>query len=232
MAAIINAIHTSHSLLDSATEYAIAWALANMPTTAKQDRQKHHHQRRNQITKYTRVKRLLSLTTVIALSAETTTPMRTNYLHMDTNSKIVGVDNRASRCISNKREDFRGTLRPVNLVIQGYGGPMRRQAHVGTLTWEWLDDTGIAHEFNIRDSIFDPAGHSLMSPQHWAQKSSTPDATCITEATQIRLTWKGGGTHAPSRSQKDPTSATFTWHPGTSGSHHSYHALTMTKRTP
>ena len=49
----------------------------------------------------------------------------TKYQHVvrvDTNSEAIGIDNRASACISRKADDFVSDLKDCNRVIKGYMG--------------------------------------------------------------------------------------------------------------
>ena len=147
-------LRATHTILDSATTYAVNHLIARLPQTRGPTVRRSRHQRRNNISRYGVAKRLFTLTSVLAFA--TPTPAKTNYIHIDTDSTIVGVDNRASRCILNMKSDFTGEMRPVNLVIQGYGGVMRKKAHIGTLKWDWQDDMGTSDTFHIKDAVYDP----------------------------------------------------------------------------
>ena len=101
---------------------------------------------------------------IMALTAPTT--MRTNLMLLDSDSRVVGVDNIAPRCISCKRKEFIGDLTQSSVVIHGYLGKRTKEIHIGTLLWIWLDNEGQRHDFRIKNSIFDPSGHSVLSPQY------------------------------------------------------------------
>jgi hypothetical protein len=114
----------------------------------------------------------------------------------DTDSHLVGVDNRCSACISHVREDFPGGLKTCNRVIKGYGGVRHFQLWTGTLVWTWDDDEGKSHTFNIPNSYYIPEGKiRLLSPQHWAQQCKGKDkwggAGETTTAIRTTLFWNG-----------------------------------------
>eukprot|EP00957_Ditylum_brightwellii_P093688 7133901-Ditylum_brightwellii.AAC.1 len=63
-------------------------------------------------------------------------------IRFDSDSFLIGIDNHASYCMSNKREHFEGPLRLLR------GKKLRGIAcsvdiiGTGTLVWQWEDDTG------------------------------------------------------------------------------------------
>jgi hypothetical protein len=92
-------------------------------------------------------------------------------LHFYSDLFIIGIDNHASRSISNNIDHFITALRsPKNAFIQGVGGELLTVKGEGTLVWHIKDDEGRAHKITIKDSLFVPkAPICLLSPQHWAQ---------------------------------------------------------------
>lgn len=85
-------------------------------------------------------------------------------------SESIGIDNRATACISHQASDFVGTLRDTNRVIVGYNGSRTTNIKVGTIRWKWTDDQGVSHIHTIPNSFYSPdGGIRLLSPQHWAQ---------------------------------------------------------------
>jgi hypothetical protein len=95
----------------------------------------------------------------------------------DTDSDVVGVDNRCTGCISHIKEDFVGPLTATNRVVKGFGGSRTMNVKVGTLKWSWEDDQGCVHSFDIPESFYVPEGNvRLLSPQHWAQSQVTSKA--------------------------------------------------------
>jgi hypothetical protein len=94
-----------------------------------------------------------------------------HQVHFDSDSFIIGIDNHASRSISNNIDHFTTALRsPKNAFIQGVGGELLTVKGEGTLVWHIEDDEGRAHRITIKDSLFVPkAPICLLLPQHWAQ---------------------------------------------------------------
>ena len=109
----------------------------------------------------------------------------------DTDSELVGMDNRASACISHIESDFKpGTLRPCNRVVRGFGGQLFRNVLIGTLIWRVEDDLGHTHVLSIPGSYYVPQGGvRLFSPQHFAQTRARPGARQITDGQNMVLTW-------------------------------------------
>ena len=90
-----------------------------------------------------------------------------------TNSKLVGIDNRCSACISHNRADFPGKLTKCTRPIKGFGGTKHFEVWTGTLHWRWDDDHRKQHSFTNPKSYYIPTGKvRLLSPQHWAQTRS------------------------------------------------------------
>jgi hypothetical protein len=119
--------------------------------------------------------------------------------HFDTDSSLIGVDNRCSGCISHIKEDFIGALKPSHRVVKGFGGSRTTNVHTGTLRWSWEDDSGRKFTFDIPDSYYIPEGKvRLLSPQHWAQSQSSKNRTrkspCgeRTDANECVLYWNHG----------------------------------------
>jgi hypothetical protein len=96
----------------------------------------------------------------------------------DSNSKIVGVDDRCSACISDRESDFvEGTLVSVNRTIEGLAGSRTSLGiKMGTIRWKVQDDDGQEHVWEIPSSYYVPqAGMCLFSPQHWSQTRPPQD---------------------------------------------------------
>ena len=114
----------------------------------------------------------------------------------DTNAKPIGVDNRCSAFISPYIEDFIGPLEDRNKTIKGFAGARTNNPKIGTLCWQWSDDSGKMHTFEIPNSYDVPACElRLLSPQHWAQTRTPVDRAttrCITSSVNIYLRWTKG----------------------------------------
>ena len=85
----------------------------------------------------------------------------------DTDSMLIGVDNRCSAFISGYIDDFEGPTRPTDRVIKGFGGTRTTNVQTGTARLYWEDDLGLKHEFKLQNSYYVPGcKHRLLSPQH------------------------------------------------------------------
>lgn len=71
--------------------------------------------------------------------------------------------------MTNNRKHFIGTPRVVSKQVRGLGkGDIKLE---GTVRWNWLDDTGKAHQIDIPNTLFCPAlPFCLLSPQHLARE--------------------------------------------------------------
>ena len=114
----------------------------------------------------------------------------------DTDTKPIGVDNRCSACILPYIEDFIGPLEDTNKTIKGFTEARTNNPKTGTLRWQWSDDSGKMHTFDIPNSYYVPECElQLLSPQHWAQTRSHVDRAtthCITSSINIYLRWTKG----------------------------------------
>ena len=103
---------------------------------------------------------------VIAMSAGMSNGAR-QVGTFDTDSRLVGIDNRCSECISHKRSDFPGELLECKRAIKGFGGSRTYNVWQGTLQWDWDDDQGVPHRMIIPKAYYVPDGNvRLLSPQH------------------------------------------------------------------
>jgi len=115
----------------------------------------------------------------------------------DTDSELVGIDNRSSACVSPHRSDFIGKLIKSKRFIKAFGGTKPFDIYTGTLKWAFEDDQGIERTVHIPESFYMPeAPARLLSPQHWAQEAcamsdkGSPDAThCKTFHNRAMLCW-------------------------------------------
>ena len=94
----------------------------------------------------------------------------------DTDSQLVGVDNRCSACITSVRADIPGEIVACNRSIRGFGGAKVWNVWMGTIKWDIEGDEGVTHTHIIPKSYYVPQGHvRLLSPQHWAQSRTGID---------------------------------------------------------
>ena len=84
----------------------------------------------------------------------------------------------------------------MNKTIKGFAGAQTKNPKTGTLCWQWLDDKGRMHTFDIPNSYYVPeCEQRLLSPQHWAQTRSAADQAttrCITSELNVYLRWTKG----------------------------------------
>ena len=131
----------------------------------------------------------------LACSAKQLT-IQERTVRFDTDAKPIGVDNRCSACISPYIEDFIGPLQDTNKTIKGFAGARTDNPKSGTLRWQWADDLGKKHTFEIPNSYHVPSCElRLLSPQHWAQTRNAADretTRCITSSKNVYLRWTLG----------------------------------------
>ena len=81
------------------------------------------------------------------------------------------VDDGASACITNDKNDFIGTSKTISRKVNG----INRQAqatHRGTVRWLIKADEGMIHVFTITGPYLVPtASTRILSPQHLAQQA-------------------------------------------------------------
>ena len=117
-----------------------------------------------------------------------------NELDVEEGSGRIGIDNRASACISHSLDDFTGPMREVHRTIKGFGGTRTMGTKMGTIIWRWMDDQGRVHRHTIPNSYYIPEGKvRLLSPQHWAQtrknKVEKEQVTARTTYDKVILMW-------------------------------------------
>ena len=86
-------------------------------------------------TKRTRSTRPLPLFMMAALAIHSTNAGSAGMASFNTNAYKIGIDNRASACISHKASDFEGPLMDSPRVIKGIAGTRVTQIKQGTLKW-------------------------------------------------------------------------------------------------
>ena len=122
--------------------------------------------------------------------------MQERIVRFDTDAKQIGVDNRCSACISPYIDDFIGPLEDTNKTIKGFAGARMDNPKMGTPHWQWADDSGKRHTFEIPNSYYVPSCElRLLSPQHWAQTRNPVDretTRCITSSVNVYLRWTHG----------------------------------------
>ena len=131
-------------------------------------------------------------------TSSTPDPNHPSQVNFDTDSFIIGVDNHASRTLSNNKRHFIGYIRRLdNVFINGINGKLPI-CGIGTIQWKIEDDDGKVHAIRIPNTFYVPQlEHCILSPQHWAQEANDhfPLIHGITSTTQARsevLRWSQG----------------------------------------
>ena len=157
----------------------------------RQIQQRHHPSRGRPHRSTAPIQQMaVAMTSLVVLSVQEEARLA-RLTRFDTDSDMIGIDNRASACISHIKSDFKpGTLKPCSRKIQGFGGQIFRNVMVGTLVWRVEDDSGRTHVFSIPGSYYVPEGGlRLFSPQHFAQTRAHPGAHQITHGSTMALVW-------------------------------------------
>jgi hypothetical protein len=163
-----------------------------------------------------RTARMMALAVTIVMEAKTM-KYKSQAL-FDTDSVAVGIDNRCTACISDKKSHFIGELKPGKKMIKGFHGEKETAVMSGTIRWSWLDGNGLKHTFDIPNSYYIPDGKCcLLSPQHWAQtyqKETGWRAWEITDGEGCTLIWEGGAKMLSTPLGERDNVATFQLAPG------------------
>ena len=77
----------------------------------------------------------------------------------NTDSQLVGVDNRCSACITNVRANIPGEIVACNRSIRGFRGAKVWNVWMGMIKWDIEDDEGVTHTHIIPKSYYVPQGH-------------------------------------------------------------------------
>ena len=132
-------------------------------------------------------------------ATENEKPSGATDTNFDTDSYLIGVDNRTSFCMTNSAEDYVTAIRKApNVFVRGVGGSLISVNGVGTVKWCITDDEGMNHEFIIPNVyLIKDLDIRLLSPQHWAQAAddnypTKNGTTCTTSATETVLKWDQG----------------------------------------
>lgn len=116
-------------------------------------RRMHHTSTRHRST--TRVMAMLVL--AMQANAILSTERETRF---DTDSRLVGINNRCSACISHELSNFDGPHEKSNRIIKGFSGSRTTNVKVGTLKWSWEDDKGVVTTSRIPNFYCVPEGKS------------------------------------------------------------------------
>ena len=89
----------------------------------------------------------------------------------DSNSQALMLDDGASACITNDKDDFIEPPKRVNYKVRGIKGHSKA-TYCGTLKWHIEDDNGLVHVMVIKRAYFIPdTATKNLSPQYLAQQA-------------------------------------------------------------
>jgi hypothetical protein len=74
----------------------------------------------------------------------------------DTDGIPFIVDNSATCIITNERSIFVGNLSSVNVKVDTIEATQTRQRYEGTIRLKLVDDSSVAHSYDIPGAIYDP----------------------------------------------------------------------------
>jgi len=172
-----------------------------LPTTSTRRKARVHRALLNcpggSARKSNKVYRMLAIAMVLSSTVnDVEGAPRAHSRMFDSDSGALGVDNRCSSSITNRRSDCIGKLKRVRKIIKTFKGTMvPLEIYEATLLWPVLDDDGLAHDWVLKKSYYVPeAQMRLMSPQHWAQtRTDEPDKSrpprVITFADKVVIEW-------------------------------------------
>ena len=90
----------------------------------------------------------------------------------DSDSRALMLDDGASACITNDKDDFIEPPKRVDRKVRGIKGHAKA-THKGTLKWHVEDDSGLVPTMVIKGAYFIPeAATWIISPQHLAQQAN------------------------------------------------------------
>ena len=112
----------------------------------------------------------------------------------DSNSQALMLDDGASACITNDKEDFIEPPKRVDRKVKGIKGHVNA-TNRGTLKWHIEDDQGMVHVMIICGAYLIPdATTRILSPQHLAQQADDhyqreEGTGALTTSKNITLFW-------------------------------------------
>ena len=115
-------------------------------------------------------------------------------VRFDSDSFSIGINNHASRCLSNALHLFEN-LQLTNDAgeVNGIGEGLAIKGK-GTFVFSLEDDNGKIHTIKIPNSLYLPGlKQCLLSPQHWAQEAGEGQTWMVNFERECVLNWHGGG---------------------------------------
>ena len=118
-------------------------------------------------------KRLTILHTMASTTQDQADISSCRHVQFDTDSYLIGVDNRTSYTMTPNLEDFITPIQSVNnMHVQGIGGTLKVLGK-GSVAWNITDDSGVRHKIIIPNTLYVRGlNHRLLSPQHWSQTAN------------------------------------------------------------
>ena len=113
---------------------------------------------------------------------------------IDSDAQALMLDDGASACITNDKDDCIEPPKRVDMNVKGIKGHANA-THRGTIKWHIEDDQGLVHVMTIRGAYLIPdAPTRILSPQHLAQQAEDhyPRAEgtgALTTSKNITLFW-------------------------------------------
>ena len=106
------------------------------------------------------------MTQIMVYTTTTTAPSQLQ--EFDSSSFPIGIDNHATKCISN---DTRHFISPIvsskKSSCNGFGATKTKIHGEGTIKWKFLDDKGMLRTLVIKSALCVPeATLYILSPQH------------------------------------------------------------------
>ena len=173
------------------TKYICTTTIHNKKTHTRRRRYYIHHRKH----KYARIgiRTGPRIQSINAYATSTTTDHATNQTTnlsppFDSDSFLIAIDNCASSCFTNNRNDYI-THRSTNTIVRGVGN--QKLTTIGTVKWQLQDDRGRKHTFIIPNVYHAPQlPWRLLSPQHLAQTRNDNEGTgCLTLGDRLELFW-------------------------------------------
>ena len=112
----------------------------------------------------------------------------------DSDAQALMLDDGASACITNDKDDFTEPPKRVDKKVKGIKGHAHA-THRGTIKWHIEDDRGLVHVMIIRGAYLIPeAPTRILSPQHLAQQADNhypqeEGTGALTTSKTITLFW-------------------------------------------
>ena len=146
----------------------LATPINNMKTRRRHRHQGHQYSgHRNRRKKRKRVPQVL----LAGMTQTWNSPRSPSHGTFDSDAQALMLDDGASACITNDKEDFMEPPKRVDMKVKGIKGHAEA-THRGTIKWYIEDDQGLVHVMIIRGAYLIPdAPTRILSPQHLAQQA-------------------------------------------------------------